>query len=198
MYRTNFFATTFTFLLLFIFNFSAAAQSDDESAVRNDKSFDVGLEVQIYPTGIIPGLHFEYGLSEKDGLLGRVGYNAVDHRDLGVQDDETGGGFGFSLGYRRYFKADRQGFFLGARTDLWFNRIDWRENPDLPIEVSGVTDVTVLQPTAEAGYVFNLKKEGWSFIPSIAFGAEINIQTAGRPVGEGAIVLVGFNFRRRF
>ena len=103
MFRSTFFATMLTFLLVVITTITITAQSD--------KSLDVGLEVQVYPTGVIPGLHFEYGLSDKDGLLARVGYNIVDHRDLGVQDDETGGGFGFSLGYRRYFKADRQGFF---------------------------------------------------------------------------------------
>jgi len=190
MFRTNLFTTILIFLLIFISTISITAQ--------NDKSFDVGLEVQAYPTGIIPGLHFEFGVGDKDGLLGRVGYNVVNHRDLGVQDKEKGGGFGFSIGYRRYFKEQRQGFFLGARTDLWFNKIDWKENPNLPTEVTGRTDITVFQPTAEAGYVFNLKKEGWSFVPSIAFGAEINIKTEGLPVGEGAVLLLGFTFRKRF
>ena len=170
------------------------------TTAQNGKSFDIGVEVQAYPTGVIPGLHFEFGLSEKDGLLGRIGYNIVDHRDLGVQDDEKGGGFGFSAGYRRYFKANRQGFFLGARTDLWFNKIDWKDNPDSPneVEVEGRTEITVLQPTAEAGYVVNLGNGSWSFVPNIAFGAEINIKTEGRPVGESAILLVGFTFRKRF
>lgn len=190
MFRSTFFATILTFLLVVITTITITAQSG--------KSLDVGLEVQVYPTGVIPGLHFEYGLSDQDGLLGRVGYNIVNHRDLGVQDDEKGGGFGFSLGYRRYFKADRQGFFLGARTDLWFNKIDWKQDPNLITEVKGRSDITVFQPTAEAGYVINLKKEGWSFVPSIAFGAEINIKTEGLPVGEGAVLLLGFTFRKRF
>lgn len=190
MYRANLFVTVFTFLLFFVFNASVSAQ--------NDSSFDIGLEIQAYPTGVIPGLHFEYGLSDKDGLLGRVGYNIVNHRDLGVQDDEKGGGFGFSVGYRRYFKPDRQGFFLGARADLWFNKIDWKENPDLITEVSGRTDITVFQPTAEAGYVINLPKDNWSFVPNIALGAEINIKTEGRETGQGAVLLIGFTFRKRF
>ncbi len=190
MFRPTFFAIMLTLLLFGITTISLTAQ--------NNKSFDVGLEIQAYPTGVIPGIHFEYGLSDRDGLLGRVGYNIVNHRDLGVQDNEKGGGFGFSLGYRHYFKTDRQGFFLGARTDLWFNKIDWKDSPNLPTEVRGKTDVTVFQPTAEAGYVINLKKEGWSFVPSIAFGAEINIKTEGVPVGEGAVLLLGFTFRKRF
>lgn len=179
-----------SFILFFIIPFSITAQ--------NDGSFDVGLEVQIYPTGVIPGLHVEYGLSSKDGLLGRIGYNIVNHRDLGVQDNEKGGGFGFSVGYRHYFKEQRQGFLLGVRTDLWFNKIDWKENPNLINEVQGRTDITVFQPTAEIGYVLALKKEGWTFVPSIALGAEINIKTEGEPVGEGAVLLLGFIFRKRF
>lgn len=190
MFRTTYF--TISAILLFVcFTLIAAT-------AQSSKSYDVGLEIQAYPTGVIPGIHFEYGLSEKDGLLGRVGYNIVNHRGLGIQDNEKGGGFGFSVGYRRYFKTNRQGFFLGARTDLWFNKIDWKENPTLPTEIKGQTDVTVFQPTAEAGYVINLKQEGWSFVPSIAFGAEINIKTTGRPVGEGAVLLLGFAFRKRF
>jgi len=177
------------FFLFFLFNTTTFGQ--------NDKSFDVGLEVQAYPTGIIPGIHLEWGISSQDGLLARIGYNIVRHRDLGVHDDERGGGFGFTLGYRRYFKENRNGFFLGARSDLWFNNVDWKDNPNLVTEVSGETEVTVLQPTVEAGFVKHLNG-GWIFVPSIAFGAEINIQTVGAPVGEGAIILLGFTFAKRF
>ena len=61
-----------TALLVFTFitmtSFTITAQSN--------KSADIGLEIQAYPTGLIPGLLFEIGLSEKDGLLGKVGYIA--------------------------------------------------------------------------------------------------------------------------
>ncbi len=188
-------------ILLFSFLFTTAsfgqnARSNDANS-NSPSSFDVGLEVQAYPTGVIPGIHLEWGVGSKNGVLARIGYNIVRHRDLGVHEDERGGGFGFSLGYRRYFKENRNGFFLGARTDLWFNDVAWRDDIDLPTEISGDTEVTVLQPTAEAGYVLNLNK-GWIFVPSIAFGAEININTEGAPVGEGAIVLLGFTFGKRF
>ena len=181
------------FLSIFSFSFLLATTAFGQT----DKSFDVGLEVQAYPTGVIPGIHLEWGVSSQDGLLARIGYNIVRHRDLGVHGDERGGGFGFTLGYRRYFKENRNGFFLGAKSDLWFNKIDWKDDVNLVTEFGGQTDVTVLQPTAEAGYVMNLDK-GWIFVPSIAFGAEINIKTEGSPVGEGAIILLGFTFAKRF
>ena len=179
-----------SFLLLsFLFTTAISGQ--------NDKSFDVGLEVQAYPTGVIPGIHLEWGVGSQDGLLARIGYNVVRHRDLGVHGDERGGGFGFTLGYRRYFKENRNGFFLGAKSDLWFNKLEWKDNVNLITEVKGETDVTVLQPTAEAGYVMNFDG-GWIFVPSIAFGAEINIKTEGEDVGEGAVLLLGFTFGKRF
>lgn len=168
------------------------------SIAQSTKSFDVGLEVQAYPTGIIPGIHLEWGLSEKDGLLTRIGYNLVRHRDLGKHEDERGGGFGFTLGYRRYFKANRNGLFIGAKSDIWFNKIDWKDKIGQSAEVSGQTDITVLQPTAELGYVFNLGENGWILVPSVAFGAEINVKTKGSEVGEGAIVLIGFTLGKRF
>lgn len=180
-------------LSLFFFSFFLATTTLGQTK----KSFDVGLEVQAYPTGVIPGIHLEWGISSQDGLLARIGYNIVRHRDLGVHGDERGGGFGFTLGYRRYSKKNRNGFFLGAKSDLWFNKIDWKENVNLITEFGGQTDVTVLQPTAEAGYVMKLDK-GWIFVPSIAFGAEINIKTEGSPVGEGAVLLLGFTFAKRF
>jgi hypothetical protein len=40
-----------------------------------------------------------------------VGYNLLDHKDFGVQESEKGGGFGFTLGYRYYFKPENKKWF---------------------------------------------------------------------------------------
>ena len=168
------------------------------TAYNQNGAFDLGVEFQAYPTGLIPGIHLELGISEKDAIQGRVGYNIVRHRDLGVQDDETGGGFGFTLGYRRYFKPQRSGIFIGARSDLWFNEVDWIANIDSPDEIRGTSNVTVLQPTAELGYVVHIGEKGVFFSPNIALGAEININTDGAEIGQGAILLLGFSFGKRF
>lgn len=189
MTQSPFLVTLLLTLSLFCSTFSIA---------QSTKSFDIGLEIQAYPTGVIPGIHLEWGLSEKDGLLTRIGYNLVRHRDLGKHEDERGGGFGFTLGYRRYFKANRNGLFIGAKNDVWFNKIDWKDNIGQPNEVNGQTDITVLQPTAELGYVLNLGQNDWIFVPSVAFGAEINVKTEGAAVGEGAILLIGFTLGKRF
>ena len=46
--------------------------------------------------------------------------------------------------------------------------------------------------------LFVMLAEVFIFVPSIAFGAEINIKTEGAPVGEGAVLLLGFTFGKRF
>ncbi len=157
---------------------------------------ELGVEIQAYPTGLIPGIHIEYGLTEQSGLQGRIGYNIVRHRDLGEHEDERGGGFGGTLGYRYYFKPSRTGIMLGFRSDLWRNEIDWKDNIGAIDEIIGKTKVTVLQPTAELGYVF-LLNNGLIFLPTISLGAEINIETDGADVGQGAIILLGVTVAKR-
>lgn len=156
--------------------------------------FDLGLELQAYPTGLLPGLRAERGFGGKQAVHLRIGANLVDHRDLGKHDDETGSGLGFSLGYKRYFREGYQGPFAGARSDVWFNEIDW-VNLDAPS--TGTTKITVLQPTAELGWLFALGKKLY-LAPSLAFGFEINVKTEGEPTGEGAIFLLGFHGGYRF
>ena len=88
------------------------------------------------------------------------------------------------------------GWFAGLRSDLWFNDIDWKDNIGGPLELSGHTDIVVLQPTLEGGYRFSLG-EDWYVSPSLAFGFEINIVSKGADVGQGAIVLVGIGIGKR-
>ena len=68
-----------------------------------------------------------------------------------------------------------------------------RDEPDL----SGTTDIVVLQPTLIGGHVF-LIKEKWVITPTLAFGYEINIVENGEPVGQGPILLWGVNVNYRF
>lgn len=153
----------------------------------------VGVEFQTYPTGQISSLNYAYALGERGTVEVRIGYNFVDHRDLGVQDKEKGGGFGGSIGYAyRIWNLLR----LGARTDIWRNTIDWKMDPGTPQEVTGTTRITVLQPTLTLDYPIPLGK--WLLTPRMAFGAEINVQTDGEEVGQGAILLGGVGFSRVF
>lgn len=159
--------------------------------------FDVGLEIQQYPTGFLFGIRSEVGLSPHNALDIRVGYNLLDHQGFGVHQSEKGGGLGFSLGYRHYFKSNNEGFFLGVRSDLWWNEVDWKDNIGEADELSGTSRIIVLQPTAIGGYRY-LFTDHWLVTPTVAFGAEFNVKTKGAGVGEGPIFLWGVNLAYRF
>ena len=150
----------------------------------------IGPEIQIYPTGIIPSVRIEKSISSLANFNFRIGYQIIRHRDLGVHEDERGSGYGFSIGYRRFFSIEKSGFSLSLRTDIWKNIIDWRDAIGSPNEVSGSTDIIVLQPTLllEDSYRIGSKVH---LIPSIGFGYEWNAKTEGAPTGEGAILLIG-------
>lgn len=153
----------------------------------------IGPEVQVYPSGVIPGIRFEKDLSENSAMNFRLGFQYIRHRDLGVHEDERGSGYGTSIGYKRYLSSDKSGFALTLRFGVWTNNIDWRDHIDKPNEISGNTDIIVLQPTLllEDEYIL---WDGTLFIPSIGFGYEWNAKTDGEPTGEGAILLIGVSF----
>lgn len=169
------------------------------------KARTIGLEVQGYPSGVITTLRGGLELSSRQELSVRLGYNLTRRGDFGEHDNEEGGGPGFSLGYRYYIKDELDGFFLGARTNLWFMEIDWRDENRIvcgigpcPGDVSGTTDIIVLQPTAEVGYNLIGGRSSWLLAPVVAFGWEFNIRTEGETVGEGAILLGGLNISYLF
>lgn len=169
------------FLVIFLITGIGSVTSQD------NKTWTWGPELQVYPTGLLPGLRIEKNLSDKSAINFRVAFQVIDHRDLGVQDDEKGNGYGFSLGYRRYFATSGKGLSLSLRADYWDNRIDWtNESPS----TSGTTDILVLQPTALLEYKLQTASP-LTITPSLGFGYEWNVKTVGEPTGEGAILLVG-------
>jgi len=164
------------FLLLFI------------SFLFGQGSLDIGIEFQAYPTGILPGVRIEKNFAERHAVHVRIGANIFNHRSMGKHFKEEGSGYGFTLGYKRYFQPMHERWFLGIRNDIWFNKVDWIQDIGTP-PYAGTTTITVIQPTAEAGFTF--VKNKFYFSPSLAFGFEINTHTIGSPTGEGAIVLLG-------
>lgn len=160
----------------------------------------VSIENQAYPAGIIPGIRFDLDLTTNSYLTSRIGYNVTDRKDYGKNDNEEGGGPGFSLGYSRTDFLT-QNLSLDVRADLWFLDIDWEDTqticgtvpPCFESNIEGSTEITVLQPTFGIGYYIYLG-ENFFIKPSLSFGYEINIKTDGRKVGEGAILLGGLNF----
>lgn len=148
----------------------------------------LGAEVRAYPAGVIPGLYAEKPLSAHGVLTFGLGANLTERDDFGEHDDEEGDGFGLGAGYRHYFGERLDRWFLGGRVDLWSLSIDWTDPG-----ASGTSDVLVLQPTVEGGYGFRIGERSRLNLFA-AGGAEINVDTDGEDVGEGAIGIVGMSF----
>ena len=170
----------------------AACRAPVEGAYRA-----LGAELQAYPAGVISTVHA--GLSEcgEAELRLHAGWNETDREDWGDHHDEQGGGPGLGFSGRRYFGEGLDGWFIGARADLWFLEIDWIQNPGTPLARSGDSDVIVLQPTVFGGYRWALG-DAWALELSVAGGAEINVHTSGEDVGEGAIGLLGLSLSYGF
>ncbi len=178
------------YLLVFIFSITfVRAQSESPSGLS------VGAELQLYPTGILPGLRMEIPTSDNQFLSIRVGLNLIDHRDLGVHEDEKGSGWGFSLGYKLNLGESR--WSLEPRTDIWFNKLDWEDQIQSPNGMSGTSNIVVIQPTLSLGYALSDKDSSWKIVPEVSFGFEKNVHTKGEPVGEGLILLVGIQAMHR-
>lgn len=162
---------------------------------REDGLFEMaaGFEVQGYPAGVIYGAHGQIAIDTAEVITVRAAVNDTDRQDFGEFDNEEGDGIGGGVGYRRYYGGFYDGWMWGARVDLWDLEIDWREDPGL----TGTTDILVLQPTVEAGYTWWLDELfTWRLTVSAAVGAEINIDTDGEDVGEGAMGLLGLTLTR--
>lgn len=156
-----------------------------------------GIEMQVYPTGLLPGIHWERGFGRGHHVHARIGVNLFDHRDLGEQDNERGWGWGGGAGWRWYLPRQgtygQQGWLTGARVDVWRNTVEWsNELFGFPF-ASGSTKLVVLQPTVEAGYRFAFGRK-WTLSPHLGVGWEWNAVTDGSPTGEGPIGLVGVRF----
>lgn len=176
---------------LFLFLLSSISTNAQENESIDKDQLQVGIEVQVYPTGIIPGIRIERFLDNNKSIHLRLAGQLIDHRDLGKKDDEYGYGGGASFGYRHFFSESNKGLSLGARADYWINRITW-EDDNNGSTISDVTVVHVLQPTAMLEYA--MQTSSMTITPSVSFGYEWNIITDGEETGEGPILLVGVTF----
>jgi hypothetical protein len=147
-----------------------------------------GLELQAYPAGLIAVGHYRFALSDKSAFGLHVGANLTDRQDFGEHDNESGSGYGAGVSYRRALSDDGNGWFVGGRLDVWLLEIDWQDARE-GLVARGETDVTVLQPSAQIGYRWPS-----GFDLSLGLGVEINLETDGEEVGEGAIGLLGVGY----
>jgi len=172
-----------TFPIIFLFLFYVSNSQVEVGFTTTD----IGAEYQWYPSGNITGLHLAFNSKLHSSFLVRVGYNKANRKDNGEKDNEKGGGWGGSLGYRYYFKPYPYKLFLGLRSDIWRLKIDWEQGAQ-----TGSTKTWTLQPAFEIGYTFVINDQAF-ITPVISNGVEINIKTEGDKVGQGFITLFGIS-----
>jgi hypothetical protein len=144
----------------------------------------IGPSLELYPAGAIVTARYSRDVSTNARIHIHAGMNATDRRDWGKHALERGAGFGVGLAGHRYRGDVRTGPWVGARLDVWAMTIEW-EDPGR----AGETTMTVLQPTARLGWTF--PAVGKEFDLSASLGMEMNLNTTGEGVGEGAIFLLG-------
>lgn len=173
------------------FIYGTAFSQNNEKSLASGK-FKIGADVKWYPAGWIVGPSVAYAAAPKHILNAGIAVNLADRKDFsGLNDDEKGTGFGGNIGYRFLFNPTKSSFFLGARVDLWGMKINWKDKVGTPQAINGTTNITIFQPTAEIGYWLKLKDNKWNFLFSGGGGAEVNIKTKGKEVGQGGIWLLG-------
>lgn len=174
----------------------ACVAARPESPAPSGARWALGPEVQVYPAGVVVALRAERPVAQRGTLHGRLGWNFTDRRDFGEHDDEEGDGPGLGIGYRHRLSEDPAGWLLGARLDAWALEIDWEDDPSggMPRR-RGTTDVLVLQPTLEGGRSWWIGR-ALLLEATLGLGVEINVDTDGEDVGEGAILLGGVALRR--
>ena len=184
------------FLLLSSLNIKAQNIKTDSVLFHEE----AGIEFQWYPAGIMPMLSYNYFINQKNAITSRFGINIANRHDWsGLNDFEKGSGFGGSVGYRHYFDPLKCGWVIGAKTDLWGMKIDWKnKTSDTGWPVNGTSKTLVLQPSVEAGYLWNPGSYKWSIGAIGGAGQEINIKTTGKEVGQGGMWIINFIASYRF
>lgn len=170
-------------------NTIAQAQSDNKELKL--KVTNLGLSVQVYPAGIIPTVNLEQYLTKRSSLVYRLGANIVDRQDFSAEnDEEKGGGFGASIGYRIHYPLQNGEIIAGINMDVWNLWIDWRDKLPFQNMTSGTTYTLVLQPWLETGYFFHLKNSNSKIGITTGFGREINTIVDGKQVAQDWIASV--------
>jgi hypothetical protein len=185
-------------LVLILIDTQAQVQTEQKSeeSFAKGKAINTGFQIQWYPAGLIPSIESEWVLTNRLSLSTRLGMNLADRQDFSpFHDHEEGEAFGGSIGLRYYRNANSfKGWFIGLKTDLWDMTIDWGNT--ISQNTKGSTDILILQPTFELGYLHQIGNSKWNVGASLALGFEINIKTVGEEVAQGKVSLLGLGINR--
>jgi hypothetical protein len=151
--------------------------------------YSKGIEIQGHLSGVQYTLQFGPVIFQEDEFQLYGGYSHADRPGRVPHATEKGKGWGAGLGWKHWWQDSGGGFFVGARAEIWRMRLDWKDSTR---GLTGVSQVTVLQPLASAGYRFLWNKSLFSDI-GLSAGREYNSATHGEAVAEGFLLRAGIS-----
>ena len=178
------------FILITAFSFSINSHSQDVGY----RTFDAGGEYQYAKDGPAFNLQLAFNAEEYHAIVLRAGYMKAMGKTTSAHTNESGSGWGGSIGYRYHFSVIPKRFFIGARAGLWNLNINW----SVP-EAEGVTKLLVLQPAIETGFTWVIN-DCFFITPQLSASVQTTLNTKGEKVayGTGFIPMAGISAGWRF
>ncbi len=138
------------------------------------RTMDVGAEFLKYKDGSFIGLHLGFNAKMHHSVHTSLGYYAASDETPAYYYNKSKGGLGINLGYRYYVKPRPDGFFVGAKANLFTNKIILDPQLNTQTPEGPYTSMNFI-PAVQAGYMF-LINDMFFITPSIEAGIKTNLQ----------------------
>ena len=178
-------ATTF---FLFVFLFKAA----DAQMEVGYNTTDVGAEFQWYKDGKFIGLHLAANAKLHHSFHMMLGYYMAGDPAGTFYDNQNKGGPGAGLGYRYYTNLRPHGFFIGAKANLFTNKV----MPHPPTAEGPYTSMIFI-PSLQTGYML-LINDMFFITPSVEAGMKTNLQGKLSAEENKAVALLSISIGAKF
>lgn len=153
---------------------------------------DIGAEFQWYKDGKFIGLHFATNAKLHHSIHATIGYYVAGDPTAGFYYNQNKGGPGLGLGYRYYINLRPHAFFIGAKADLFTNKIMLTtQTPEGPYTSK------IFIPSLETGYMF-LINDMFFFTPTIGVGYKTNLESKLSLDEKKAVGLLGISLGAKF
>ena len=175
-------------LSLIAISFIGAAQ---EAGYRTT---DVGGSFQYSPDFNTYSLQLAFNAEEYHSFILKGNFARAGSRKTSNHTSESGSGWGAYLGYRYHFSVIPKRAFLGLGVGIQSMKMNWSL-----LLLEGTTNLTLLQPTIEAGYTL-LINDYMYITPSVSGILQTKLSSKGADVdfGSGFAPAAGISIGWRF
>lgn len=153
---------------------------------------DIGAEFQYYKDGKFIGLHLATNAKLHHSFNATIGYYMAGDPTASFYYNQNTGGLGFGLGYRYYVNLRPHGFFIGAKADLFTNKIMLNTQTS-----EGPYTSSILIPSLQTGYMI-LINDIFFITPTVSVGYKTNLQDKMSADEKKAVALLGISCGFKF